>query len=595
MEGLRRNPDEWCGLEGGLLVPWMVWSVEKGLPALSANFEFLRHFLTDNARNPAPSGAAELVTAMFNWLALGLQAGQSDGMKAWLDRASQCRTGVGFSYPYLDEQAGLEAGQQAGRIVAQLLGRRHEGYDDFLGNSHELIAAAAKQVGTIAPKGGAARLLTEAHARGIPLRRVSVSMRLYLLGQGCQQKSIWRGFTSLTNHIGTVAAAHKAVANELMRSAGLPVPRQRQVLGAASALRAAVEIGFPVVVKPASTDYGTAVSADVRNESDLLFAFHSARRHGAVLVEEKLPGEDHRLVVVDGRCVSAIRRDPARILGDGVADVATLVGRLDEVRRADPDLAAYGSPSLEDPLVQETLRRQRLTGESIPAAGQTVLLRTNANVSTGGTYTDVSADLHPDNARLAERAAACLGLDHAGIDLITPDIRQPWHRIKCGICEINPTPGMDATEIQSLLDYLFPSGSNGRIPVVVVVGEAILAAVVVEAVEQLARDTGRIPGTVLGGVARVDGAVVCSDTRPATDLLDVVLADIKVGFAIAQVAADELHQRGLRLSHCDLAVFLTGQDEYQALSASPRSPLGRAGATLVNPTPAALRDALRAL
>ena len=595
MEWMRRSLDEWYEVEGFGMVPWMVWTSEKHPPALSHNVDFLRRYLVFHVQQAAQHGEAALVSAAFNFIASRLQAGESHGMRAWLAQANRAPMRPGFRYAYFDEQAGLEAGRQAGRILWRLLGHRHQDSETFLTQADELVAGAAKQLGMVVPKDGTARLLIEALARGIPLRRVSSSMPLYRLGQGRSQKRIWRGFTSNTSHIGTIASTHKSVANELLRAIGLPVPVQRHCMDMISAKRAAMEIGFPVVVKPASTDYGTAVSADVRNEADLYFAFRSARRHGMVLVEEQLPGADYRLVVVAGRCVSAIRRDPARIFGDGVSDVETLVSRLGVARRADPDLAAYAAPSIDEPLVREMLRRQGVTGESIPSAGQTILLRTNANVSTGGTFADVNDDLHPDNARLAERAAACLGLDHAGIDLITPDIRQPWHRIRCGICEINPTPGMDAIEIKSLLDYLFPAGSNGRIPVVVVVGEAGPAAHLVQLAEQRARATGRIPGTVLSGVACIDGVPACIDTRSPTDLLDVLLADAGVGFAVAQATAGELLEHGLRLSHCDLVVFLNGQLEQQTVAASTHSTLGRARTTLVNPTLATLRNALLAL
>jgi len=572
----------------------MVWTFDNGLSVKRGNVELLRHYLHNDGQRAELLGDGAVVVAMFESLALRLQAVGNLTLRAWLGWVFRRPKAAGLRYPYLDEQSAIKAGELALHIMDRLLGQRHESTEAFLRMAEELFAVALKQVLAVAPGDGGIKLLIEALARGIPLRRISVSMPLYRLGQGCRQQRLWRGFTSYTSHIGTIAATHKSVANELLRSVGLPVARQRRVGDFASAKQAAAEIGFPVVVKPAATDYGTAVTTGIQNEEDLLLAFSQARQHGAVLVEEQLPGADYRLVVVNGRLTSAIRREPAQVIGDGASDMGALVARLTAKRRSDPEVAPYGSPSLADPLVQETLRRQGLASESIPAPGQVVLLRTNANVSTGGSFVNVTADVHPDNALLAVRAAACLGLDHAGIDLITPDICQPWHLIKCGICEINPTPGMNSFAIGSLLDDLFPSGSDGRIPVVLVVGDAS-ATEVVETLAGWAREAGRTPGTVHGGVARIGGQFACRDTRPTTSLLDFVLADASVGFVVVHITVDEVLQSGLRLSECDLAVFPAGEETYQAVAASAIAPLGRARTTLIAPDPAALSDAVQAL
>lgn len=595
MNELKRGVDEWYVGDDGHPVPWMTWHLEEKLPLLKGNVEFLRRFVEDRLQATSPTEVPALVITAFNELALRLQAGGSPDLRAWLAQVAKRSVSSGFRYPYLDELMGFESGRHAARIVARLLAHPFEAADAFLASAEHQMVAAAKQLGAFAPIEGAMGLLVEAMARGIPAKRISTSLPLYRLGQGARQKSVWRGFTVHTSHIGTVAATQKHVANELLRSVGLPVPRQRRVLDAATAVQAAWDIGFPVVVKPASTDFGTAVSVGVRNETELEVAFGSAHAHGAVLIEEQLPGDDHRLVVVDGRFVAAIRRRPAQVVGDGVSDVKKLLVRMAEARRADPAHSIYRAATLDDPLVQETLRRQHLTGRSIPAAGQVVMLRLNANVSTGGTYSDVTGDVHPDNARLAERAALCMGLDHAGIDFLTPDIAKPWHKIQSGICEINPTPGMGVPAIKSVLDYLFPDGSNGRIPVVVVVGKPPDASVVVEAVRERARATGRVPGAVLDGMVTIDGACACRDERPARALLELLLADAAVGLVVVQVSVDEILQYGLGVSRCDLAVFLTGLAEVRSVTMSARSTVGCAGVTLVKPTPDDLREALQVM
>lgn len=595
MNELDRCPDEWYRGEKGFMVPWIVWKLKLRLPNREGNLDLLRHFLTRFETFRAPADDKDLVAAALNIVALRLQAGDSRYLLEWLSQHFELLALPGFRYPYMDEIVGLEAGRQAIGIVAGLLGDRHTDADVFMADAGRRLAESKSLVKAIAPNGEVARWLIEASIRGIPVRRISASMVLYRLGLGCHQKKIWRGFTPYTSHIGTVAATHKHIASELLRSVGLPVARHRQAIDAATAVQAAIEIGYPLVVKPTSTDYGTAVSKDIRNEAELVTAVRSALDHGTVLVEEQIPGVDHRLVVVDGKFVSTIRRIPAHIVGDGVANVADLVARMQVARREDPNLELYKAAALDDPLVQETLRRQRLTVESIPTLGQIVMLRMNSNVSTGGTFLDVTAHTHPENARLAERAAACLGLDHAGIDFITPDISRPWHEIECGICEINPTPGMDLPAMQRLLDYLFPSGSDGTIPVVVVIGNAFDAEPLVAAVQRRALETGRVSGAVWDGFAWIDKEKACRDVRPVIALLDTVISDPAVGVVVVQVSADELLRNGLRLPRCDLAVFLTDHDTYKAVVASPRSTVGRACGVLLNPMPDELDKALLTL
>src|SRR6185369_2316394 len=163
-----------------------------------------------------------------------------------------------------------------------------------------------------------------------------------------------------------------------------------------------------------------------------------------------------------------------------------------------------------DDEAQLFLGRQGLSLESIPADGQKVVLRHTSNISRGGTNWNVTARFHPDNARLAERAAAIVGLDLAGIDLITPDIERSFRDVGGAICEINPTPGLYMQEPpfvieDAILDGFFASGDRGRVPLLCL----------------LADDDGAAAATVAGivqglrkrmtGVAVVEPAAVQID------------------------------------------------------------------------------------
>ena len=90
---------------------------------------------------------------------------------------------------------------------------------------------------------------------------------------------------------------------------------------------------------------------------------------------------------------------------------------------------------------ERLIAEQNLSLESIPEAGRQVWLKYTANISTGGTAVDRTDDIHYENIETAKRAARIIGLDVAGVDMLTTDITRPLEETGGAICEVNAAPG----------------------------------------------------------------------------------------------------------------------------------------------------------
>jgi cyanophycin synthetase len=458
----------------------------------------------------------------------------------------------------------VELGTQAGRAAFELLalGLTVGGRPDVAGGGPTASAILDNLFAAAAPinySESTIRLIEAAERRGIPWTRLIPGTGLLMLGHGARQTRLFHSYTPATSFIATQISTHKDVAARLLRRQGLPVPANQRVDSVEAALRAAAAIGFPVVVKPTSTDYGTAVSLDVRDEADLRRAYAEAARHGAVLVEQQIAGEHTRLLVLHGRFVSAVRMDPAQVLGDGRRTVSALIVATNADRTA--DLSSSFKKIAVDDEARLLLGRQGLALDSIPADGRKVILRHTSNASRGGTVRNATARVHPDNARLAERAAAVVGLDVAGVDLITPDIERSFRDVGGAICEINPTPGLYMREARfviedAFLDGLFAPGDRGRVPILCLLADDDVAAAALMS-EIGARLGARIAGVALvqPGSVRIGDWLVTDRPGSLHEAARLVLADPATRAAVIHLTHRAIAEDGLPFDACDLALL----------------------------------------
>lgn len=315
------------------------------------------------------------------------------------------------------------------------------------------------------------RFVRAAHALGLPLRELPG--QFLLVGEGAHSRWLDSTFTDATPFIATQLARSKLLSAAHMRIAGLPVPQHRLVASASDAQAAAMALGYPVVIKPANLDGGTGVAAGLQNADEVAIAYDTARRLSPeVMVEKHIAGRDYRLTVFQDRLVWAVERVPAGVTGDGARSIAELVGAANaDPRRGSGDHAALKRLVL-DAEAETLLAQAGMSAADVPEAGRFVRLRRAANVASGGMPVAVFDKVHPDNARLAVRAAATLRLDLAGVDLIIPDIARSWREGGAAICEVNAQPQLGGTTSAHVYPHILQAmvPGDGRIACIILAG-----------------------------------------------------------------------------------------------------------------------------
>ena len=313
----------------------------------------------------------------------------------------------------------------------------------------------------------------------IPVWKLS-DCSLLQLGLGKQQQRVWTAETGQTPLLAENIAQDKDWTRQLLETVGVPVPQGRVVVSREDAWVAAQEIGLPVVVKPQFGSQGNGVSINLHSEQQVLDAFDNANAFNCSVVTESFKeGADYRILVIGSKMVAASLREPAQIIGDGVSSVSQLVASVNKDPRRAESHAGVLSPIPLDPISLAVLASQGLALDSIPDKGAKVLIRKNANLSTGGTAKDVTDLVHPQVATLAISAARQLGLDISGVDIITSDISKPLAETNGAVVEVNAGPGLrmhlEPSEGQgrpvgkAIVSMLFPKPAKALIPVIAII------------------------------------------------------------------------------------------------------------------------------
>ncbi|MFC5461851.1 cyanophycin synthetase [Massilia niabensis] len=399
--------------------------------------------------------------------------------------------------------------------------------------------------------------------RNIPFRRLTEGS-LVMFGWGSKQRRIQAAEIDATGAIAETIAQDKELTKRLLDAAGVPVPLGRVAIDPDDAWAAAQEIGLPVVVKPKDGNQGKGVTVNITTEEQITAAFHSASEfRDDILVERYLPGHDYRLLVIGDKLVAAARRDPPNVVGDGVHTVRELVDQVN----LDPRRGNGHSTSLTkirfDDIALGSLAKQGLQADSVPEKGRRVILRNNANLSTGGTATDVTDDVHPEVAARAIAAAHMVGLDICGVDLMCDSVLKPIEQQGGGIVEVNAAPGLRMHLSPSfgkgrdiggaIVDMMFKEGDDGRIPVVAVTGTNGKTTTVRLIAHLLTASGLRTGMTNTDGVyiegRRIDSGD-CSGPRSARN----VLLHPDVDAAVFETARGGLLREGLAFDRCQVAV-----------------------------------------
>jgi cyanophycin synthetase len=406
-------------------------------------------------------------------------------------------------------------------------------------------------------------IVNAAIARGIPFRRLTEGS-LVQLGWGSKQRRIQAAEIDATSAIAESIAQDKELTKKLLHAAGVPVPLGRPVTSAEDAWAAAQEIGLPVVIKPRDGNQGKGISVNIATKEGVMGAYNTAVSfRDDVLVERYLPGSDFRLLVVGNKLVAAARRDPPLVIGNGKNTVRELVEQVNaDPRRGEGHATSLTKIQLDD-IAKNRLKEQGLDENSVPVKGTRVILRNNANLSTGGTATDVTDDVHLEVAARAIAAAQMVGLDICGVDVVCESVLHPLEEQSGGVVEVNAAPGLrmhlspsfgkgrDVGE--AVIATMFPNGEDGRVPVIAVTGTNGKTTTV-RLTSHLLRTHGlRVGMTNTDGVyvnGRQTDSGDCSGPRSARN----VLMHPDVDAAVLETARGGMLREGLAFDRCHVAV-----------------------------------------
>ena len=463
---------------------------------------------------------------------------------------------------YIDEQAGRYAARAAVRLCQSIIDTGSYPQSELeqdIKDLRDLARDAALGPST-------ETIIKEAEARDIPWMQLSARAMIQL-GYGVHQKRIQATLSDYSGILAVELACDKEGTKQILRDAGVPVPHGT-VINYLDELEGAIEEvgGYPIVIKPLDGNHGRGITIDINDWDEAEKAYDVAREVSrGVIVERYYRGRDHRVLVINGKVVAVAERVPAHVIGNGKSTIQELI---DETNR-DPNRGEGHDNVLTKITVERSalslLQRQGYRLDTVLPPGELCYLRATANLSTGGIAVDRTDDIHPENIWLAQRVAKIIGLDIAGIDVVTPDITKPLRDVDGVIVEVNAAPGFRMHVCPSVglarnvaapvLEMLFPNSHAGRIPIIAITGTNGKTTTT-RLIAHIYRQTGRVVGYTTTDGIYIDDHVVEKGDTTGPQSAQVILKDPTVEVAVLETARGGILRSGLAFDKCDVGVVL---------------------------------------
>ena len=470
-------------------------------------------------------------------------------------------------FDYMEEAAGLYAGKAAFKLCEALIAGKLYDITDDIQTMREL-----REETRLGPSTGC--IVEEAAKRGIPFIRLNKSS-LVQLGYGINQQRIRATIAGTTSCIAVDIAGDKDETKRLLEAAEIPVPKG-SIIRSEDDLQDAIDrIGYPCVLKPLNGNHGKGATTNIINYTQALTALAAAQKYGRnVIVEKFINGFDFRLLCINNKFICAALRTPAAVTGDGQHSIQWLVDETNKDERR-----GYGHEKVltqikVDEFTKIMLDDKGYTLETIPQKGELVLLKPTANLSTGGTSTDVTDEVHPNNIFMAERISKIIGLDICGIDIMAPNLKVPITENGGAVLEVNAAPGfrmhIEPSEgiarnvAEPVIDMLFPKENTGRIPIIAITGTNGKTTTT-RLVAHIAKAAGyKVGYTTSDGVYIQNQMMMKGDcTGPAS--AHFVLKDPTVDFAVLESARGGILRSGLAYRNCDIAIVTNVAADHMGL------------------------------
>ena len=470
-------------------------------------------------------------------------------------------------FDYMEEAVGLYAARSAFRICEALIAGKSYDIDADVQEMREL-----REKTRLGPSTGS--IVDEAAKRGIPFIRLNKSS-LVQLGYGVNQQRIRATIAGTTSCIAVDIAGDKDDTKNLLEDAQIPVPKGSIIRDADELKEAIDSIGYPCVLKPLNGNHGKGATTNIENFEQALTAMEAAQKYGSrVICEKFITGYDFRLLCVNFKFVCAALRTPASVTGDGENTIQWLIDETNKDERR-----GYGHEKVltqirPDSFTTKILAEKGYTLESVPPKGELVLVKPTANLSTGGTSTDVTEEVHPSNIFMAERISKIIGLDICGIDIMAPGLEVPIAENGGAVLEVNaapgfrmhiePSEGIPRNVAEPVIDMLFPKENTGRIPIIAITGTNGKTTTS-RITAHIAKTAGyKVGYTTSDGVYIQNQMMMKGDcTGPLSS--QFVLKDPTVNFAVLECARGGILKSGLAFRHCDIAIVTNVTNDHMGL------------------------------
>ncbi len=524
----------------------------------------VEHFCSPGTRGGFLKRVADgtMMGHILEHVALELQtlAGMTVGFGRTRETATEGTYQVVFQYQY--EQAGRYAGRAAFRLCQSLVDTGTypvEELEKDLRDLRELQEQCALGPSTEA-------IIKEAEALDIPWMELDARAMIQL-GCGRYQKRIQASLTANSNILAVELASDKESTKRLLGQSGVPVPRGAVIYYSDELERAIDDVGgYPIVIKPLDGNHGRGITIDINTRELAETAFEAALAvSDGVIIERFYRGRDHRVLVVNHQVVAVAERIPAHVVGDGRLTVDELINETNRDPRRGEGHDNVLTRITVDRTTWELLDRQGVGLETVLDDGEVCYLRATANLSTGGIAIDRTAQIHPENIWLAERVSRIIGLDVAGIDIVTEDISKPLREVDGVIVEVNAAPGLrmhlapsegiPRNVAEPIVKMLFPPGNPRRIPVISITGTNGKTTTT-RLTAHIFKQTQKIVGyTTTDGIYVNDCLLEKGDTT-GPQSAQVILQDPTVEVAVLETARGGILRSGLGFQQCDIGAVL---------------------------------------
>ena len=471
-------------------------------------------------------------------------------------------------FSYKEENVGVYAASAAVKIAEALI----EGLEYDLNNDIKTMREMREKF-RFGPSTGS--IVDEAVSRNIPFIRLN-NQSLVQLGYGKNQVRFRATMTDKTSSIAVDLASNKEETKKILSDAAIPVANGMCISDISEIDTVINRVGFPLVFKPLDGNHGKGASINVKTKEEALVAFEHAKKYSRkIIVEKFISGFDFRILVINHRFIAAALREPAHVIGDGVSTIEQLIAIENQDERR-----GYGHENVltEISIDREThdvLSKLNYTLETILEKGEKCYLKGTANLSTGGTSTDVTDIVHPTNIFIFERISRVIGLDICGIDVMAHNLNEPLEVTGGVVIEVNAAPGfrmhlapangLPRNVAAPVIDMLYPVGKSFTIPIIAVTGTNGKTTTT-RLISHIVKNNGyRVGFTTSDGIYVQNSMLTKGDTTGPISA-EFILKDPTVDFAVLETARGGILRSGLGFNKCDVAVITNIQEDHMGLS-----------------------------